>query len=243
MKGSRVRSPRRATVLGASLLAGALVATSVALAEAAPSTPATTAGAFSYRGTVTRVVDGDTIDVRLTSGKRDRVRLIGIDTPESGACYASTASARARQLALSKAVVLKGDPTQGTRDRYGRLLAYVWLPGGKDLGYHLIASGHAMVYVYRTSFLRLSAYRNAEAAAKSAARGQWSVCGAPTALPAPPTTPPPPSNNCHSSYSPCLPIVADLDCADIRAMGVAPVRVLGSDPYRLDGDNDGLGCE
>jgi hypothetical protein len=45
------------------------------------------------------------------------------------------------------------------------------------------------------------------------------------------------------SYSPCLPIVGDLDCADIRAMGVAPVRVLGSDPYRLDGDNDGLGCE
>ena len=46
-----------------------------------------------------------------------------------------------------------------------------------------------------------------------------------------------------SSYSPCLPIVDDLDCADIRAMDVAPVRVLGSDPYRLDGDNDGLGCE
>ena len=42
---------------------------------------------------------------------------------------------------------------------------------------------------------------------------------------------------------PCLPVVGDLDCADIRAMGVAPVRVLGSDPYRLDGDNDGLGCE
>jgi endonuclease YncB( thermonuclease family) len=244
LKGSRVRcSLRGATVLGASLVAGALVAASVALAEAAPSTATTTAGAFSYRGTVTRVVDGDTIDVRLTSGKRDRVRLIGIDTPESGACYASTASARARQLALSKAVVLKGDPTQDTRDRYGRLLAYVWLPGGKDLGYHLIASGHAMVYVYRTSFLRLSAYRNAEAAAQSAARGQWSVCGAPTALPAPPTTPPPLSNNCHSAYSPCLPIVADLDCPDIRAMGVAPVRVLGSDPYRLDGDNDGLGCE
>ena len=40
-----------------------------------------------------------------------------------------------------------------------------------------------------------------------------------------------------------LPIVADLDCADIRAMGVAPVRVHGPDPYLLDGDNDGFGCE
>jgi len=229
------------TTLVASVAAALVV---IGPAAAAPSTAAATAGAFTYRGNVTRVVDGDTIDVRLTSGKRERVRLIGIDTPESGACHASTASARARQLALSKAVVLKGDPTQDTRDRYGRLLAYVWLPGGKDLGYQLIASGHAKTYVYRTSFQRLSAYRSAEAAAKSAARGQWSACGGPTTpVPPPPTTSLPPSNNCHSSYSPCLPIVADLDCADIRAMGVAPVQVHGSDPYRLDGDNDGFGCE
>jgi hypothetical protein len=62
-------------------------------------------------------------------------------------------------------------------------------------------------------------------------------------VPAPVPTPPPSGSKCHPSYSPCLPIVDDLDCADIRAMGVAPVRVLGSDPYRLDGDNDGLGCE
>jgi hypothetical protein len=37
--------------------------------------------------------------------------------------------------------------------------------------------------------------------------------------------------------------MADLDCADVRALGVAPVRVVGSDPYRLDGDGDGYGCE
>ena len=225
----------------------AAVVLAVALAATAPSPPAATAGPFSYRGTVTRIVDGDTIDVRLTSGRRERIRLIGIDAAESGACYASAASARARQLALSRAVVLKGDATQDTRDRYGRLLAYVWLPGGKDLGYQLVASGHARVYVYRTPYQRLWAYRDAEATAKSAAKGQWSACGAPTTpvTPPPPTAPiaPSPPTNCHASYSPCLPIVADLDCADIRAMGVAPVRVLGSDPYRLDGDNDGLGCE
>ena len=225
----------------------AAVVLAVAFAAAAPSPPAATTGTFSYRGTVTRVVDGDTVEVRLASGKRERVRLIGIDAAEGGACYASAAAARARQLALSKAVTLKGDPTQDTRDRYGRLLAYVWLPGGKDLGYQLVASGHAKVYVYRAAYQRLSAYRNAEAAAKGAAKGHWSACAGST-IPVPPPpiapiAPSPPSTNCHSSYSPCLPIVADLDCADIRAMGVAPVRVLGSDPYRLDGDNDGLGCE
>ena len=49
---------------------------------------------------------------------------------------------------MSKQVVLRGDATQDTRDRYGRLLAYVWLPGGKDLGHQLIAGGFR-VYVYR----------------------------------------------------------------------------------------------
>jgi subtilisin-like proprotein convertase family protein len=59
------------------------------------------------------------------------------------------------------------------------------------------------------------------------------------------TTPPKPAptRRCEPGYSPCLPIVGDLDCDDVRAMGLAPVRVTGSDRYRLDGDNDGWGCE
>jgi len=221
-----------------------LVVAATALTAVAAAAPATAvhAGAFTYRGTVTHIVDGDTLDVRLMSGKTERIRLIGIDTPERGDCYFSQATVRARQLAMSKRVVLRGDPTQDTRDRYGRLLAYVWLPGGKDLGYQLIAGGFAKVYVYRDPFQRLSAYRNAGATAKGATAGQWKACGAPAPAPVPTPTPPP-ATNCHPSYSPCLPIVGDLDCADIRAMGVAPVRVLSSDPYRLDGDNDGLGCE
>lgn len=214
----------------------------VAAAGAAPSSPSAVDGAFAYRGTVTRVVDGDTLDVRLTSGKTERVRLVGVDTPERGTCFTSQASARTRQLALSKAVALRGDPTQDTRDRYGRLLAYVWLPGGKDLGYQLLAGGYAKVYVHRTAFERLPAYRKAEAAAKSPATGWWKACSAPAPVPAP-TPSPPPASSCHPSYAPCLPVVGDLDCADIRALGVAPVRVLGSDPYRLDGDGDGWGCE
>jgi micrococcal nuclease len=216
--------------------------TAAAAATGSPESPAATAGAFTYRGIVTHIVDGDTLDVRLASGKSERIRLIGIDTPERGECYATKATERARLLAMSKPVVLRGDATQDTRDRYGRLLAYVWIPGGKDLGYQLIAGGFAKVYVYRNPFQRLSAYRNAEAGAKGATGGQWKACGTPTTLTTPAPTPPS-GSNCHASYSPCLPIVGDLDCADVRALGVAPVRVLGSDPYRLDGDNDGWGCE
>jgi hypothetical protein len=47
---------------------------------------------------------------------------------------------------------------------------------------------------------------------------------------------------CQPGYSPCLPRVADLNCADIPA-SKRPVRVTGSDPYRLDGDGDGRACE
>ena len=218
----------------------ALTLAALTCVAAADATPTSSTGAFTYRGTVTYVVDGDTLDVRLTSGKTERIRLIGIDTPERGVCFTSQATARARLLALSKRVVLRGDATQDTRDRYGRLLAYIWLPGGRDLAYQLVAGGFAKVYVYRNAFERLTAYRNAEKAAKGSATGQWKACARPASAP---TATPPAPGSCHASYSPCLPIVGDLDCADVRAMGVAPVRVLGSDPYRLDGDDDGWGCE
>lgn len=228
-----MRGRRLTTVAAAASVLAGVAAALVAAGDGA----ASASGRFSASGTVSRVVDGDTLDVVLSSGKRERVRLIGIDTPERGACYADPATARARALAQSRRVVLKGDATQATRDRYGRLLAYVWLPGGKDLGFQLVAGGYARVYVYANPFARLTAYRNAEASAKSAAAGQWTACAVRQPKPAPP------AKGCHPSYLPCLPVVGDLDCADIRAMGVAPVRVLGSDPYRLDGDDDGFGCE
>ena len=49
-------------------------------------------------------------------------------------------------------------------------------------------------------------------------------------------------SGCQPGYSPCLPRVADLNCADIPS-SKKPIRVTGSDPYRLDGDGDGWACE
>jgi len=48
-----------------------------------------------------------------------------------------------------------------------------------------------------------------------------------------------PTGECHPNYDPCLPIVDDLDCPDIRMA----VQVTGDDPYRLDRDGNGIGCE
>ena len=229
---SRGLSLKRFAAIIALVCAGTIVA---GFASAA------TSGDFTQAGVVTEVVDGDTLWVRLAGGKSEKVRLIGVDAAERGACFASQAGARARQLALSKQVTLRGDRTQTTRDRYGRLLAYVWIPGGRDLGYQLIAGGFAKVYATRDPFERLSAYRSAESRAKSARIGSWKSCAATAIRPVVPS--PPTAGNCHPSYTPCVPVTGDLDCADIRALGVAPVRVTGSDPYRLDGDGDGFGCE
>lgn len=52
-----------------------------------------------------------------------------------------------------------------------------------------------------------------------------------------------PEPTCHPSYDPCLPIVDDLNCPDVVALGAAPVQVIGPDDYRLDTDHDGIGCE
>lgn len=50
-------------------------------------------------------------------------------------------------------------------------------------------------------------------------------------------------NACHASYDPCLPVVGDLDCPEVVALGLAPVIVIGPDEYGLDADDDGIGCE
>jgi len=130
--------------------------------------------------TVTRVIDGDTIKVGT-----ETVRLIGIDTPESVKpgtpveCGAKQASAFVKALATGRHVRLITDPTQDTRDRYGRLLAYVELEDGTDVQREVLLAGWASVYVYEhRPFRRLSGYRNAMEAASSARRGVWGHCGA-----------------------------------------------------------------
>jgi micrococcal nuclease len=207
---------------------GALVAAGVLAASAAGAG----AGRFALHGTVTRVVDGDTVHVRLASGADERVRLIGIDTPEVGRCGAAAATALARRLADGRAVVLLGDPTQATRDRYGRLLAYVWISGAGDLGYQQLAHGLARVYVYDRAFERLPAYRRAEAAGRALPHGIWRACARAA----------PRAHRCDPSYPDvCIPSPPpDLDCADVPYRNF---RVLPPDPHHFDGNGDGRGCE
>lgn len=209
-------------------------------------------GTFIKRGTVQRIVDGDTIEVRLVSGRRERIRLIGIDTPELSppGCFGAEARAAAHRLAYRKRVRIVGDRTQATRDRYGRLLAYVVLPSGTDLGRQLIAGGFGRVYVYSRPFIRLAGYQAVEDQARSLSRGIWRGCSVPAPqpppLPPPGPPPPPPAGNCHASYpTVCIPPAPpDLDCGEVSHRNFR-VRhdVSDPDPHGFDGDRDNVGCE
>lgn len=137
---------------------------------------------LTQRARVTRVVDGDTVKVRLSNGRRRDVRLIGIDTPEvygDVECGGPAASrSLKRMLPRGTRVKLVSDPSQDRADRYGRLLRYVSrTKDGRDMNRAQVWKGHARVYVYdSTPFERVSPYRKAQRQAKSAPRGLWHHC-------------------------------------------------------------------
>jgi micrococcal nuclease len=249
-------------------LALLLAAAGVVATTAAGATPVSS-GHFDLRGVVVSVVDGDTVDVRIArSGRRERVRILGVDTPERGACFAGAATAETRRLTSRKRVRLVGDRSQARRDRYGRLLAYVSAPGVPDVGRRLLERGLARVLVVGRPFRRAAAYRAAERAAESTALGLWHAClpvspppppppppppaeppppppPPPPAEPPPPSLPPPPAR-CAPSYPDfCVaPPPPDLDCADFDQKRFRVLwTVADPDPHRLDGDRDGVACE
>ena len=132
---------------------------------------------------VRRVVDGDTLIARI-DGRDERVRMLGVDAPESVAenrpveCYGPQASARAKALLPKGArVLLASDPSQGARDRYGRLLAEVSLPGEtRTVNERLVAEGYAEVFRGDGRGRLQPRLRAAERAARDARLGLWSAC-------------------------------------------------------------------
>ncbi len=137
---------------------------------------------------VERVVDGDTLAVRL-GGRSEHVRLLGIDTPESVKpntpvqCYAKEASARLHDLLPpNTAVRLVRDVEE--RDRYGRLLAYVYRqPDGLFVNLDLARGGYARLLTYAPNVAHVDALQQAVQEAASRARGLWGRCPAAASLP------------------------------------------------------------
>lgn len=157
-------------------------ATSVRHPELAPrSTP--TAPAVRANATVVRVVDGDTIRVRLDGDGEERVRLIGIDTPETKdprrpvQCYGREAAARTVSL-LPPGTRVRLERDVEPRDRYGRLLAYVYRASdGLFVNLALVREGYALVLTIPPNVAHAEEFVAAARGAREAGRGLWSACG------------------------------------------------------------------
>ncbi len=126
---------------------------------------------------VVRVVDGDTIQVCCVFGDRVKVRYIGVDTPETHhpmrgvEPYGMEAAEANRKLVDGKTVRLEFDVEQ--RDRYGRMLAYVYLEDGTFVNAWLVENGYAMVMTIPPNVRNQDVFLRLQREAREAKRGLW----------------------------------------------------------------------
>ena len=201
------------------------------------------------------VVDGDTFKATI-NGRSETIRLIGIDTPEAVdprkpvQCFSEEASARAKELLTGKTIRLETDPSQDERDKYGRLLAYAFLPDGRHFNLLMIASGYAHEYTYDLPYKYQAVFKDAEKNAAERRLGLWSTttCAGDITKSAFDTKivyPPTPVSTYTGPYDPFGP---DRDCPDFstHAEAQAFFEAAGgpaTDRHRLDRDKDGVACE
>jgi len=138
--------------------------------------------------TVTHVVDGDTIHAALAGGKEEKVRFIGVDTPESTReiePYGKKAAAYTKKRLDGRKIWLEFDVEK--RDRYGRLLAYIWLekPAGtgekevraKMFNSELLLEGYAHVMTIPPNVKYTDYFAKYQLEAREANKGLWGLAG------------------------------------------------------------------
>jgi micrococcal nuclease len=223
------------------------------------------------KATVVKNIDGDTIKVKLENGKEENVRFLLIDTPETKhpklgvQPFGPEASAFIKRMApVGKEVTLELDVSD--REKYGRLLAYVWVDG-QMLNRMIVEQGLARVgYIYAPNTKYVDYLKEAQTKAQQAKRGIWSIedyatdkgydaskvktkpntaiasTPAPKEEPKPQPKPEPkpqPKPEPKQSNN-----VYYKNCSAAKAAGAAPVHK-GEPGYakHLDRDGDGIGCE
>lgn len=132
----------------------------------------------TYR--VTQFYDGDTIAVDM-NGREEKIRMIGVDTPEthdprkSVQCFGQAASNFTRDLIDNQPVRLEADPLGTNRDRYDRLLRYVYLPDGRLVEAELIKQGYGFAYT-SFPFSKSDEFLGYQRVAREQNRGLWGSC-------------------------------------------------------------------
>jgi micrococcal nuclease len=129
---------------------------------------------------INHFIDGDTIAVNM-NGSVEKVRFIGVDTPETHKpntpvqCFGPQAAAHTKQMIGHNRVRLVADPLSTDRDRYGRLLRYVYLSDGTNLDQFNIQEGYGFYYPY-FPFSKADQFAAAEQAAIAGHKGLWGHC-------------------------------------------------------------------
>lgn len=129
---------------------------------------------------VLSIEDGDTITVDI-DGQSEKVRLVGVDTPEtrdprtSVQCFGRAASEFTKSLIGSNQIRLETDKLSDNRDRYDRLLRYVYLPDNKLLNAELIRQGYGFAYTV-FPFDKMEEFRQLEKQARESELGLWGSC-------------------------------------------------------------------
>jgi micrococcal nuclease len=155
-------------------------------ADATPTVSRIDAGSLTT-ATVSRNIDGDTLHVRTAAGAVEKVRLIGVDTPESTIehePFGKEASDYTKsRLPVGTQVWLETDV--GLRDRYGRLLAYVWLSPpssgseaeirAKMFNAQLLAEGYGQLMTIPTDVKYVDSFIPLQTEAREASRGLWGL--------------------------------------------------------------------
>lgn len=220
--------------------------------------------------TVSRVVDGDTVEVSPAVDGIQDVRLIGVDTPETYGGeepLGPQASAFTTGALTGKRVALEFDEERV--DPYGRALAYVWTSGNAMFNSQLLRRGLAQVATFPPNTEYVSQFESIQRQARAENRGIWSLTlgeqcqladrgngigeGTPgctgASQPAPqPTGEPAPQQQSPQQQAPAAPAPSgggDLDCSDFATQREAQTTLDAdpSDPNGLDGEGDGVPCE
>lgn len=189
---------------------------------------------------VVRVVDGDTIEVTKNNVK-STIRLIGVDTPElldprkTVECFAKEASEKTKSILTNQNVYLEIDPTQGDKDKYNRLLRYVFLENGVNFNKQLLLEGFAHEYTYNLPYKYQNEFKEAENIARITKKGLWheSACINISTIVTPAI-----SSGAIFSCS-----VKKESCSEMYSCEEAFFYFKTCGILRLDGNNDGKPCE
>lgn len=200
---------------------------------------------------VTRVVDGDTIVV-VKDSQEHKVRLIGIDTPETVdprkdvQCFGKEASQYLKNLIEGKNVTLETDETQGDLDKYSRLLRYVYTEDKTLVNKAIIQNGYGFEYTYNLPYKYQSEFKTAQEYATTNKLGLWadSVCAksepsTSITTPTPTIDTPPVIEKPSSAYS-CN---CSKTCGQMSSCAEAQYQLNVCGCKARDADKDGIACD